>query len=153
MEKNRTGQIMTIIALIVGIIIKFVLNIVLISNPNIEIMGAGISTIICQFVAFLICAISLQKNIKLHLKCWRMVIAPIFASIFMGVCTYFINQGLNTMIGQNMSTIISIILGAVIYIITIFVLKILKKEDIMMIPFGTKIYAVLVKLRLASNDE
>lgn len=141
------------IALIVGIIIKFVLNIVLISNPNIEIMGAGISTIICQFVAFLICAISLQKNIKLHLKCWRMVIAPIFASIFMGVCTYFINQGLNTMIGQNMSTIISIILGAVIYIITIFVLKILKKEDIMMIPFGTKIYAVLVKLRLASNDE
>lgn len=141
------------IALIVGIIIKFVLNIVLISNPNIEIMGAGISTIICQFVAFLICAISLQKNIKLHLKCWRMVIAPIFASIFMGVCTYFINQGLNTMIGQNMSTIISIILGAVIYIITIFVLKILKKEDIMMIPFGTKIYAVLVNLRLASNDE
>lgn len=49
------------ISLIIGIIIKFVLNIVLISNPKIEIMGAGISTVICQFVAFLICIVALQK--------------------------------------------------------------------------------------------
>lgn len=140
------------ISLIVGIIIKFVLNIILISNPNIEIMGAGISSVICQFVAFLICIIALQKYIKLDFKCGRMVIAPIMASTFMGICTYFINQGLNSIIGNSLSTIISIICGAIIYVILIFVFKILKKEDIIMIPFGTKLYNILVKLKIYKEE-
>ncbi len=134
------------IALAVGAIIKFVLNIILISNPKIEIMGAGISSIVCQVVAFLITFITLKKHIKIKFKVGRMIIAPIFAATFMGVCTYFINMGLNNFIGGAISTIISIILGAVIYAVTILVLRILTKEEIMMIPFGTKLYAILVKL-------
>ena len=54
--------------------------------------------------------------------------------------------------GQNLSTIISIILGAIIYVILVFVSKILKKEDIMMIPFGTKIYNILVKLKIYKEE-
>ena len=140
------------ISLIIGIIIKFVLNIVLISNPKIEIMGAGISTVICQFVAFLICIVALQKNIKLHFKCGRMIIAPIIASVIMGVSTYLINQALNNIVRMSISTILSIIFGALIYIVLIFALKILRKEDIMMIPFGSKIYSVLIKLKIYKEE-
>ena len=136
------------IALAVGAITKFVLNIILISNPKIEIMGAGISSIICQLIAFLITFTVLRKNIKLQFKIGRMVIMPIFAAALMGISTYFINQVLNCIIVDKISTIISIILGALIYVILIFIFKILKKEDIMMIPFGTKIYKLLVKIKL-----
>ena len=127
-------------------------NIILISNPNIEIMGAGISSIVCQFVAFLITFTVLRKNIKLQFKVGRMVIAPIGAATIMGIATYFINQGLNSIISPNLSTIISIILGAIIYGILIILFKILKKEDMMMIPFGTKLYALLVKLRIYKEE-
>ena len=140
------------ISLIIGIIIKFVLNIVLISNPKIEIMGAGISTVICQLVAFLICIVALQKNIKLHFECGRMIIAPIIASVIMGVSTYLINQALNNIVRMSISTILSIIFGALIYIVLIFALKILRKEDIMMIPFGSKIYSVLIKLKIYKEE-
>ena len=140
------------IALGIGAIIKFVLNIILISNPNIEIMGAGISSIVCQLVAFLITFTVLRKNIKLQFKVGRMVIAPICAATIMGIATYFINQGLNSIISPNLSTIISIILGAIIYGILIILFKILKKEDMMMIPFGTKLYALLVKLRIYKEE-
>lgn len=140
------------ISLIIGIIIKFVLNIVLISNPKIEIMGAGISTVICQLVAFLICIVALQKNIKLHFKCGRMIIAPIIASVIMGVSTYLINQALNNIVRMSISTILSIIFGALIYIVLIFALKILRKEDIMMIPFGSKIYSVLIKIKIYKEE-
>lgn len=133
-------------ALAVGAIIKFILNIILISNPKIEIMGAGISSIICQFIAFLITFGVLQKHIKMKFKLGRMVIAPVFAATFMGICTYFINQGLSAIINPKISTIISILLGATIYVIAIFVLRILSKEDILMIPFGTKLYHLLVRL-------
>ena len=77
-----------------------------------------------------------------------MILGPICASTIMGICTYFINQGLNNIVGASISTIISIILGAIIYVITILVLRILNKEDIMMLPFGTKIYNLLVKLKI-----
>lgn len=140
------------ISLIIGIIIKFVLNIVLISNPKIEIMGAGISTVICQLVAFLICIVALQKNIKLHFECGRMIIAPIIASVIMGVSTYLINQALNNIVRMSISTILSIIFGALIYIVLIFALKILRKEDFMMIPFGSKIYSVLIKLKIYKEE-
>ena len=83
------------IALAIGSVTKFILNIVLISNPNIEILGAGISSIVCQVLAFSICIIALLKNIKLKFEVKRMILGPISASTIMGICTYFINQGLN----------------------------------------------------------
>ena len=111
-------------------------------------MGAGISSIVCQVLAFLIGIIALLKNIKLKFDVKRMILGPICASTIMGICTYFINLGLNSIVGTSISTIISIILGAIIYVIAIFALKILSKEDMMMIPFGTKIYNLLVKLKI-----
>ena len=129
-----------------------ILNIILISNPNIEITGAAISSIISQGIAFAICTIALIKNIKLNLKFGRMIIAPIFASAFMGICTFFVNQLLNNIVGNKLSTVISIIIGALIYVTTILVSKILKKEEILMIPFGTKIYNLLVKLRIYKEE-
>jgi stage V sporulation protein B len=140
------------IALGVGAIIKFVLNIVLISNPNIEIMGAGISSIVCQIVAFLITFITLRKHIKLEFKLGRMIIAPIIAASFMGVCAYFIQHALVGILGNAISTVTAIILGAIIYAITLFMLRILSKEDILMIPFGTKLYALLVKLGIYKEE-
>ena len=53
---------------------------------------------------------------------------------------------------MSISTILSIIFGALIYIVLIFALKILRKEDIMMIPFGSKIYSVLIKLKIYKEE-
>ena len=141
-----------LIGVVTGAIIKLILNIILISNPNIEITGAAISSIISQGIAFAICTIALIKNIKLNLKFGRMIIAPIFASAFMGICTFFVNQLLNNIVENKLSTVISIIIGALIYVTTILVSKILKKEEILMIPFGTKIYNLLVKLRIYKEE-
>ena len=46
----------------------------------------------------------------------------------------------------------SILCGVIIYILAVFLLKILKKEDILMIPFGTKIYPILVKLKIYKEE-
>ena len=65
---------------------------------------------------------------------------------------HFVNQLLNNIVGNKLSTVISIIIGALIYVTTILVSKILKKEEILMIPFGTKIYNLLVKLRIYKEE-
>ena len=66
----------------------------------------------------------------------------------MGISVYFINIGLNMIMNESIATILSILCGVIIYLIAILGLKILSKEDILMIPFGTKIYSVLVKLKI-----
>ena len=59
---------------------------------------------------------------------------------------------LSTICGNTISTLISIIIGAVSYVIAIMLLKVLSKEDIMMIPFGSKLYPVLVKMGVYKEE-
>lgn len=136
------------IALLVGAGVKLVLNVILISNPNINIIGAPISSIICQVVAFAISYRALCSKIKLKIPVKKYIIKPLACGIIMGLGVYFINKGLNLLFSQNISTIISIGCGAIIYVASIICLKTLSKEDILMIPFGTKIYDVLVKFKI-----
>lgn len=136
------------IALAIGAVLKLILNIVLISNPAINIYGAVITAILCQGLSFVICIYYLNKQIKLKMNFKDHVFKPIIASVIMGALVYVAYRLLILIMGNSLATIISIIFGALAYALVVLLMKILKKEDIYMIPFGTKIYKVLVKLRL-----
>lgn len=136
------------IALGIGAIVKLVMNILLISNPYINILGAVISSIVCQVILFAICMYYLNKEIKLQINFKNHIFKPVIASAIMGVIVYLIYKILITIISNSISTIISILIGVVSYVVLVLLMKMLSKEDIYMIPFGTKIYNVLVKLKI-----
>lgn len=136
------------IALAIGGIVKLIMNIVLISNPDINILGAVISSIACQVILFIICMYYLNKQIKLSINFKDHIFKPIFASAIMGVIVYFAYKLLISTLGNSISTIISIFIGLIVYVILVLATKMLTKEDIYMIPFGTKIYSFLVKLKI-----
>ncbi len=135
------------IALAIGAVLKLILNIVLISNPAINIYGAVMTSILCQGLSFVICMYYLNKEIKLNMSIKNQIIKPIIASIMMGAIVYIAYKALILVIGGSIATVISIIFGALVYALIVLLMKILTKEDIYMIPFGTKIYKVLVKLK------
>lgn len=136
------------IALAIGAVIKLVMNLILISNPNINILGAVISAITSQIILFVVCMYYLNKQIKLDMNLKDHVLKPIIASAVMGVIVYFAYKVLINFTGNVISTIVAILIGVIIYAILVLLMKLLKKEDIYMIPFGTKIYGVLKKLRI-----
>ncbi len=70
------------------------------------------------------------------------------AGLIMGIVVYGSNCALNLVLGQAISTLLSILIGVITYGITVLMLKILAKEDILMLPFGTKIYNILLKMKL-----
>ena len=45
-----------------------------------------------------------------------------------------------------MATIIALIIAVIVYVLSVIVLKIFNEEDILMLPYGQKIYAILVKI-------
>ena len=136
------------IALGIGVLIKLILNLVLLPIPALNVYGAAIGSVACQGIAFIIVFNVLKRYVKLDLPLRKFVLKPILATGIMGVCSYtlfLILDGINL---GNKATIISILFAVIIYILSVIVLKIYNKEDILMLPKGEKIYKILQKLKI-----
>ena len=131
------------IAGIVGLIIKFILNIVLIRIPSIGINGAAISSTIYHIFALAIVLYILMKTIKIKFSINKYIVKPIVATLAMCVCSYYIYTILNGVIAFKLAIIISLASAVLIYVIMVIILKIFTKEEIYMIPYGYKFYKIL----------
>lgn len=136
------------ISLGVGVIVKLILNLILVPIPEIGVNGAAWASVACHVVAFAIAITSLMRNIKLNLTFSKFVIKPIIATAIMGICSYFIYLNLLGIISNKLATIIAIVVAVVIYALAIIVLKVFKKEEILMMPAGEKIYKIFEKLKI-----
>lgn len=141
------------IALAIGAGVKTILNIILVSNPKINILGSPISSTVCQGINFIICSWYLSKYIKLDIKFSKHIIKPLFSAGTMGIAAYLIHKTLINVIGNSKATIIAIFVGIITYAIMIIATKTLNKEDMYMIPFGTKLYKILTKLGIYKEEK
>ena len=135
-----------------GAIIKFILNMILISNPNIGIYGAAISSFVYQVLVFFICYNVMNRCVNMHIKFKTHILKPLISAIGMGLVVFGGYKLFSMALGNTISTILSILLGALTYCALILLTKALTKEDIMMIPYGTKIYGILVKMRIYKEE-
>ena len=135
-----------------GAVIKFILNMILISNPNIGIYGAAISSFVYQVIVFFICYNVMNRCVNMHIKFRTHILKPVISAIGMGIIVFFGYKLFSMFLGNTISTIISILLGAITYCLLILFTKTLTKDDIMMIPYGTKIYSILVKLKIYKEE-
>ena len=148
------GKIMVpTIALIIGVFLKFILNIILVPIPTIGAAGAALATVACHAVAFFIGFHVLKNSINLNLGFFKFIFKPITATIMMGICSYASYLLLESINIGKMATIISILIAGLIYAISIFILKIFTKEEIFMIPYGQKVYKILEKIEIYKISE
>ena len=151
------GKMLTpAIALGIGVIIKFILNMYLIPiNPSDFFLGgtagAAISTVVCHAVALTIEFKILSKNINLKLDKNKFIVKPVIACLIMGTITYIFNITLFQCLNENISTMLLILMCVIIYILLLIILRVFSEEEIYMIPYGSKIYNFLKKLRLYDN--
>lgn len=136
------------VALGVGVLAKLILNLILVPIPSIGVNGAAIASVVCHAIAFAISIVVVMKNIKLNLTFTKFVIKPLIATGIMGICSYFIYSMLIGIITTSMATIIAIVMAVIIYIIAVIVLKIFTKDELYMIPYGTKFCKILEKLKI-----
>lgn len=152
------GKMLTpAIALGIGVIIKFILNMYLIPiNPSDFFLGgtagAAISTVACHAVALTIEFKILSKNINLKLDKNKFIVKPVIACLIMGTIAYIFNITLFQCLNEKISTMLLILMCVIIYILLLIILRVFSEEEIYMIPYGSKIYNFLKKLRLYDND-
>ncbi len=130
------------IAMLVGAVIKYIINIVFI--PIYGEVVAAISSIAFSSIACIICALVLFKSLKERLPIGSVVVKPLIASIVMGIFT-FVSYKLFMILhlGNTLSTIASIAIAVVVYAIVVILLKVLSKDEIRQLPYGNKICKIL----------
>jgi len=135
-----------VFAFAISAMIKLILNIVLL--PIIAINGAIISSIISHVMALIICFTSLRRNFNLFFKLNKFIFKPVIACLIMTISSYLIYLRFYESVSQRILLIISLMIGIIVYIISIFLLKILSQEEIFMIPYGQKLYRKIEKRKV-----
>lgn len=135
------------ISLAIGAFVKLILNIILI--PLIGINGAAIGSVVCHMITTIISFIILLKTIKLDISFVNLLLKPVACTTIMGVVAFFSYRLLLSFnIGSMITTLLAIMLAVIVYLISLLIFKVFNEEDYHMLPYGTKIYKVLKKLKL-----
>ena len=148
------GRIMIpAISSFIGLLVKLVLNIILIQIPGIGINGAVIGSIVNNVLVFGISYYILTKTIKLDIKPFKYVVKPILATFIMCVTSYYLFTILiNLAISAKIATIIALVFAVIIYLISMMTLKIFTREEMQMIPYGSKICKKLESLGIYKKE-
>lgn len=135
--------------LLIGCIAKFILNIVLIRQPSINIYGAPISSIACQVISFSYGFTILAKNISLKLSLKKYILKPLLCALIMGLVAKSLYEIIMFLTCSNIIAIFaSIIVAILVYFVLVFLFRVLTKDEVEMIPMGNKMYSLAKKLHI-----
>ncbi len=135
------------VALTAGSALKLGLNIWLVNIPEINIYGAVCSTVIYNILIFTVEFLVVRRYIKLEIDVIKCFIKPIIAAALMGVAVWLAYLVLAPL-GNTLSTLLSILVGVLVYGLLVLVTKSLDREDLAALPMGGKLASLLEKMRL-----
>jgi stage V sporulation protein B len=135
-----------------GAIVKLILNLTLIRNPQIGIYGAAFSSVASSCTVTIIEMFILTKALKFSNSKTQMIFKPILATLIMGIAAYASHWLIATYLFNNaITTLIAILIAVIAYFLAVLGLKIFDREDYHMLPYGDKIYRFLEKVKLVKS--
>ncbi len=142
-----------VIHMIIGAAVKIIASFIFISIPSLNIVGASVSTLLCYFTIAALNIYSVMRTTGFRFSIKEFVFKPCVASVIMGIvtvavykiCSSFISGG---RMGSILITLIGMAVAIVVYFAAVFVLRIVKKEDVKMLPKGEKLAEIMEKHRL-----
>lgn len=137
-----------VINLFIGALLKIILTYILTAIPGINIKGAAISTVVAYATAAILDLILLSKVAKIKFNYRDIFIKPLISALGMAIIVRFSYGFLLKIIGGRLSTILSIGIGGLAYVILLIVTGTITEEDIKFIPKGERLGRYLDKFKL-----
>lgn len=132
-----------VIHMLIGGALKLIMSFILVGIPEINLIGAAISTLVCYV---LISALNLFAMAKrgYAVNVLRTMLKPLIAALLMGAAAYGAKLGLQTLGLRNLFVVAgSIAAAGIVYIILVLVLRVITRDDCSLLPKGEKIAKVL----------
>ncbi|WRS28239.1 polysaccharide biosynthesis protein [Oscillospiraceae bacterium MB08-C2-2] len=130
----------------VGAVLKLITNYILVAIPSVNIGGAPWGTLVCYGFIFIGSLISLKKHTGLDLKIKSTLIIPLICGILCGLAAHTSFGILSSRVDSRFGVLLSIGIGGAIYLVFILLLKVITREEALLLPNGKKIAKILEKL-------
>ena len=137
-----------VIALMVGMAFKIGISYTLTAIPSINVLGSAIGTVTAYTVAALVNFIYVKKKMNVTFPSREFVIKPLFTVISMFAAVKLSYMLIAMFTGNAIATLLSIVVGAAVYAVVLLGVGGITKDEIMTLPKGAKIYALLKKCKL-----
>ncbi len=134
-------QMIPVVNLFFGAIIKVVVSFILLGIPSINIVGASVGTIACYTFAAAMNIIYVLRRTGLRPRLLDFIVKPLLASALMAAGILVLYPIFITMAGgsNTIATLLSVVFAVVIYFSTILLTKTLNAADLELIPGGSKL--------------
>ncbi len=137
----------------IGMLIKVVSNYIFCGIPQINVQGGSIGTLLCYTFVIIVSIYVLIKETEIVPDFRVALLRPFVASV---ICiaaawlSYQLIAGLlpATTTGLLISTLAVVLIACVVYAVFLLILRAITKEDVLMLPKGAKIAAILEKYKL-----
>ena len=139
------GDVVTpVVNMLIGGIIKIIVNYILVGQPNLNIVGAPIGTFICYISITALDLIAMKRHISARPAIFTNIIRPGLSSAIMGAATFMVYRVLSNAISSwKLACLLSLAFAVVLYAVLVVFLRCLTYEDCMLLPKGEKIAKIL----------
>lgn len=137
-----------IYTMLLGGAVKVGINYVLVGNPDINIKGAPIGTLVCYGLIALVNLVIVWRLLEDKPNYLKIFVKPLLASAIMGATAWAVH-GLcarlftGGYVKESLATLVAIGAAVVVYLILVLALRLITREDLKMIPKGDKIASIL----------
>jgi len=136
-----------VINMFIGGVIKLTTTFILSRNPHVGIMGAPIGTIVGYFAIMTLNIITMRRCTQSPPAIMKQLIRPIAAAALMGILVLGFRIALVHVLGPDTSNLIltalPVLLGVAVYAFAALKLKVITRQDCMLLPKGEKISDIL----------
>lgn len=139
-----------LISMFLGAVVKMLGDYFLIGIPELNIMGAPISTVVCYWLIALINLFQIGRLSHALPPLGKTAGRPFAASVGMGAATYICSTVLARVLGaapgspaDKLVTLAAILLAVVVYAVLLLLLHAVEREDVLLLPKGEKIADIL----------
>ena len=132
-----------VFTMLIGGVVKVVCNYILVGNPEINIKGAPIGTLLCYVLVAGLNMLVVHKTLVKRPSYRQVFVKPILATAGMAVAAKGSFAVLAPRLGSNLGVLLAICVAVVVYAVLVLALRIITKEDLEMIPHGQKLAKIL----------
>ena len=139
------GDVTTpVVNMLIGGIVKVIVNYILVGIPALNIVGAAIGTVICYLTITILDLIAMRKTVTTRPLIFRNIIRPGLAALLMGAATVLSYRVLARLVSSNtVACLGALVIAVIAYAILVLALQCITYEDCMLFPKGEKIAKIL----------
>jgi len=137
--------------LAIGAVFKVVVTFILVGNPAIHVRGAALGTVFCYGIAAALDLAAVVRYSGMRFRFADFILKPVVAVGIMSLSVYFSYKFLDRVLGGGKATLLAIAAGIIVYAIVLLAVGGIDRDDLELLPGGSRLERVLNRLKLLRN--